>query len=60
MKLVWTPQAIEDCKHIFAFIYEHDEEAAEAMDKLFVAQADFLLDYPQKGGTPPLTQATQR
>lgn len=49
MKLVWTPQAIEDRKHIFAFIYEHDEEAAEAMDKLFVSQAAFLLDYPQKG-----------
>jgi addiction module RelE/StbE family toxin len=49
VNLFWTPQATEDRKQIFAFIFEHDEDVAEAMDRLFVQQAEYLLSFPEMG-----------
>jgi addiction module RelE/StbE family toxin len=49
VKLVWTQQAEEDRKQIFTYIFEHDEDAAEAMDILFTAKAETLLKFPAMG-----------
>lgn len=49
MKVIWSPQSIEDRKQIYAFISEFDSEAAEAMDTLFEAQAQRLSVYPELG-----------
>jgi addiction module RelE/StbE family toxin len=49
VKLVWTQQAEEDRKQIFTYIFEHDEDAAEAMDILFTAKAEALLKFPAMG-----------
>jgi addiction module RelE/StbE family toxin len=49
VNLFWTPQATEDRKQIFAYIFEHNEDAAEAMDKLFVEQAEYPLNCPELG-----------
>ncbi|MDR0828125.1 MAG: type II toxin-antitoxin system RelE/ParE family toxin [Desulfovibrio sp.] len=49
MNLFWTPQATEDRKQIFTYIFEHSKDAAETMDKLFVHQAEYLLNFPELG-----------
>ena len=49
MRIVWSPQSIEDRKQIFAFIGEHDPDAAEAVDTLLETQAQRLLLYPETG-----------
>lgn len=49
MKLLWTPQATEDRKQIYAFIREHDEDAAEVLDHTFIQQAQAVLAFPEKG-----------
>ncbi|MDR0843491.1 MAG: type II toxin-antitoxin system RelE/ParE family toxin [Acidobacteriota bacterium] len=49
MNLFWTPQATEDRKQIFAYIFEHNEDAAEVMDRLFAHQAEYLLSFPELG-----------
>lgn len=58
MRLLWSPQSVEDRKQIFAFIFEHNTDAAEAMDALFEAQAQRLLTYPEIGkiGRVPCTR----
>ena len=49
MKLIWSPQSIEDRKQIYAFIVEHDQRAADEMDELFSKQANLLLVFPEAG-----------
>jgi addiction module RelE/StbE family toxin len=49
VKLIWSPQAIEDRKQIYAFIAEHDRRAADKMDELFSKQAGLLLSFPEMG-----------
>ena len=49
MRLLWSPQALEDRKQIYAFVFEHDADAAEALDALVEAQAHKLTRYPEMG-----------
>jgi addiction module RelE/StbE family toxin len=49
VKLVWTQQAEEDRRLIFAYISEDDEDAAEKMDSLFTRKAESLLSFPEMG-----------
>jgi addiction module RelE/StbE family toxin len=49
VKLVWSPQSIEDRKQIYAFISEHDQQAADELDGLFRKQANLLLAFPEMG-----------
>jgi addiction module RelE/StbE family toxin len=49
VKLLWSPQSIEDRKQIYAFIAEHDRRAADEMDELFNTQAGLLLSFPEMG-----------
>lgn len=49
MRVIWSPQSMEDRKQVYAFISEYDSEAADAMDTLFETQAQRLLVYPELG-----------
>jgi addiction module RelE/StbE family toxin len=49
VKLVWTERATEDRREIFVYIFEYDEDAAEAMDMLFARKAESLLTFPEMG-----------
>jgi len=49
VKLIWSPQSIEDRKQIYAFIAEHDRRAAGDMDGLFQKHASLLLSFPEMG-----------
>ncbi len=49
MKLIWSPQSVEDRKQIYAFISEYDPQAADELDALFKKQANFLLSFPEIG-----------
>ena len=49
MNLIWSPQSIEDRKQIYAFIAEHDPQAADELDALFKKQANHLLTFPEMG-----------
>lgn len=49
MRVIWSPQSMEDRKQIYAIIFDYNAEAAEAMDVLFEAQARRLLAHPNLG-----------
>ena len=49
MNLIWSPQSLEDRKQIYAFIFEHDNQAADALDDLFNSQACRLLMFSEIG-----------
>ncbi|MBB5144796.1 type II toxin-antitoxin system RelE/ParE family toxin [Desulfovibrio intestinalis] len=49
MNLIWSPQSLEDRKQIYAFIFEHDNQAADALDDLFDNQANRLLTFSEMG-----------
>jgi len=58
VNLLWSPQAIEDRKQIYAYIAEHDQQAADSLDALFRKQANLLLSFPEMGkpGRVPATR----
>ena len=58
MKLVWTPQALEDRDAISAYIAAENLGAAARMDALFDAQALKLLTNPRIG-PPGVAQGTR-
>lgn len=49
MRVVWTPEALEDRRSIWAYIARDSEAAAARMDGLFSEAAARLADYPQLG-----------
>jgi addiction module RelE/StbE family toxin len=49
VKIIWSPQAIEDRIQTYAYISEYDEDAAERMDRIFIHKAKSLLDFPEMG-----------
>ena len=49
MKLFWTPEAIDDRRAIYDYIESDDPAAALALDDLFSAIANRLLDHPRLG-----------
>lgn len=51
MKLVWTPEAIQDRDDIYRFIEQDDPLAAITLDELISEKAALLADYPYSGRT---------
>jgi len=49
MKLVWTPEAIQDRDEIYHFIEQDDPLAAIALDELISEKAALLEHYPHSG-----------
>ncbi|WP_442593395.1 type II toxin-antitoxin system RelE/ParE family toxin [Parapusillimonas sp. JC17] len=49
MRLVWTPEALEDRRDIWDYIAQDSEAAAARMDALFSEAASRLIDYPLLG-----------
>jgi toxin ParE1/3/4 len=49
MRLVWTPEALEDRRDIWDYITQDSEAAAARMDALFSEAASRLIDYPLLG-----------
>lgn len=48
-EVVWTPEAIEDRRAIFAHIAEIDIDAARRLDRAFDAATARLATFPQSG-----------
>lgn len=49
MKLLWTPEAIKDRRAIYTYIEADNPSAALALDELFSARANRLIDHPGLG-----------
>ena len=49
MRLVWTPEAVQDRDTIFDYIEADNPAAALALDDLFSEKAARLLDHPELG-----------
>lgn len=49
MRLIWTPEALEDRRDIWDYIAQDSEVAAARMDMLFSEAASRLIDYPLLG-----------
>lgn len=49
MKVIWTPEALQDRLDIWEYITADNPVAAVHMDELFGAAASTLADFPQKG-----------
>lgn len=49
MKVVWTPEALQDRLDIWEYIATDNPRAAVRMDELFSAAAATLVDFPDKG-----------
>jgi toxin ParE1/3/4 len=49
MKVVWTPEALQDRLDIWEYIAANNPLAAAHMDELFSAAAPTPADFPQKG-----------
>lgn len=49
MKVIWTPEALQDRLDIWDYIAANNSLAAVHMDELFSAAASTLADFPQKG-----------
>lgn len=49
MKVIWTPEALQDRLDIWEYIAADNPVAAAHMDELFSAAASTLADFPQRG-----------
>lgn len=49
MKLIWTPEALQDRRDIWDYIAQDSEVAAARMDALFSEAASRFIDYPLLG-----------
>lgn len=49
MKLLWTPEAINDREHIYDYIQSDNPPAALALDERFSEIARHLVAHPQMG-----------
>jgi toxin ParE1/3/4 len=49
VRLFWTPEAIADRRAIYDYIETDNPGAALALDELFSAQANRLLEHPALG-----------
>lgn len=49
MKVVWTPEALQDRLDIWEYIATDNPRAAVRMDELFSVAAATLVDFPDKG-----------
>ena len=49
MKLLWTPEAIEDRESIYDYIETNNPVAALDFDELFETKASRLVDHPKLG-----------
>ena len=49
MRVAWSPEAVQDRRHIWEYIAVDDIEAAIAMDEVFSKAADSLSDFPLRG-----------
>ena len=58
MRLVWTPEALQDRFDIWDYIAADNPQAAVRMDKLFGDAAARLIEHP-KLGRPGMIQGTR-
>lgn len=49
MKLIWTPDALQDRSDIWDYIALDSHRSAVKMDQIFSSAATRLADYPQIG-----------
>ncbi|QLF92801.1 type II toxin-antitoxin system RelE/ParE family toxin [Pseudomonas sp. ABC1] len=55
MKVIWTPEALQDRLDIWEYIAAENLRAAVHMDELFSAAAASLADFPDKGRLGAIT-----
>jgi toxin ParE1/3/4 len=58
VKVIWTPQALQDRTDIWSYIEDDNPQAASRMDELFSQAAAHLGDHP-KLGKPGKIQGTR-
>lgn len=58
MRLIWTPQALQDRADVWDYIAEDNPLAAVRMDELFSTAATRLIEHP-KLGRPGKIQGTR-
>ena len=49
MKIVWSPTAVEDLKHLRAYIEQHDPRAAAKVASAILRRVESLNDFPGQG-----------
>jgi addiction module RelE/StbE family toxin len=47
VKIVCSPDTVEDRNQIFAYIFEQNSDAAEDPNLLFIRQAEMLANFPE-------------
>ncbi|CDH07142.1 ParE-like protein (fragment) [Xenorhabdus bovienii str. oregonense] len=49
MKVIWTPQALQDSEAIWEYLVTKNPVAAVKMDELFEIAAERLIEFPYMG-----------
>ncbi|WP_258087133.1 type II toxin-antitoxin system RelE/ParE family toxin [Xenorhabdus bovienii] len=49
MKVIWTPQALQDSEAIWEYLVTKNPVAAVKMDELFETAAERLIEFPYMG-----------
>jgi len=49
MTIVWSPTAVEDLKHLRAYIEQHDPRAAARVAKAILRGVENLAEFPGQG-----------
>ena len=55
MRVVWSPSALRDIRHIYSYIAGFNRRAAEDLARELVAAGDSLETFPQRGRPIPGT-----
>ena len=53
MRVVWSPSALRDIRHIYRYIARFNQRAAEDLARELVAAGDSLESFPQRGRPVP-------
>jgi plasmid stabilization system protein ParE len=55
LRVVWSPSALSDIRHIYRYIAGFNRRAAEDLARELVAAGDSLESFPQRGRSVPGT-----
>jgi addiction module RelE/StbE family toxin len=55
VRIVWSPSALRDIRHIYSYIARFNGRAAEDLARELVAAGDSLESFPQRGRAIPGT-----
>jgi len=55
VRIVWSPSALRDIRHIYRYVARFNRRAAEDLARDLVAAGDSLETFPQRGRSVPGT-----